>query len=476
MVEFVSTKIAIFIGVISYLLVSWGIPYLDDRGGFSDDELMSISLADYSMLMEDYKTAELPFQRHIRPYQVFSDTYQNARAAFLQAAEELKEHWEYKCRVTQVQKGDPKPISIHNLKVWEDDQQTYTTDIVVLPGNKPGLLIHSSGVHGVEGYAGSAIQVAFLHLIRQFYEDGQLLHHPTVILVHAVNPVGMARYRRVNENNVDLNLNGLLPEEWSNPGSDKYERYFGRDKYDQLSASLLNPATAPTRWDATFGFFVNAVAIVMNNGLFELTGAVKRGQYHDPTGINYGGKDQTTEPSLTLLKDWLADFIHEQAQKDDNPDKSAIGAITWIDLHTGGATGAGSDTLVMSTISCSNDETKKHVQKHFTADALAYQSAKGSLADYCQPLFQEQQHKALILRQEFATVPVPVILIGRALILENAAYQHLPADEALDWAKRTMKPAFYPQSKDWRRKVLERGVRTLVQAMKRSMLLSKKQE
>ena len=33
---------------------------------------------------------------------------------------------------------------------------------------------------------------------------------PTVILVHALNPVGMAQMRRVNEANVDLNRNCLL--------------------------------------------------------------------------------------------------------------------------------------------------------------------------------------------------------------------------------------------------------------------------
>ena len=41
-------------------------------------------------------------------------------------------------------------------------------DIVVIPENREEVLVHSSGVHGVEGYTSSAIQTAFL----EQYERG----------------------------------------------------------------------------------------------------------------------------------------------------------------------------------------------------------------------------------------------------------------------------------------------------------------
>ncbi|KAL3798275.1 hypothetical protein HJC23_000189 [Cyclotella cryptica] len=84
-------------------------------------------------------------------------------------------------------------------------------------------IIHSSGVHGVEGYLGSAIQLRFLHeLIIQNEErldsrkdalskETKLRH---VLIIHAVNPYGMRHHRRTNENNVDLNRNALSAEEW----------------------------------------------------------------------------------------------------------------------------------------------------------------------------------------------------------------------------------------------------------------------
>lgn len=69
-----------------------------------------------------------------------------------------------------------------------------------------GLLAHQSGVHGVEGFFGSAVQTAALRGIA----DGLLPHllpgpRDMVLFVHGVNPFGMAMGRRYNELGVDLN-------------------------------------------------------------------------------------------------------------------------------------------------------------------------------------------------------------------------------------------------------------------------------
>ena len=91
-----------------------------------------------------------------------------------------------------------------------------------------GLLV-ISGTHGVEGFAGSMCQTAWLS------EGAALPDDLAVVLVHAINPYGFAWIRRVNEDNVDLNRNCIdfsasLPE---NVG------------YDQLAEALVPPT-----WDA----------------------------------------------------------------------------------------------------------------------------------------------------------------------------------------------------------------------------------
>lgn len=122
---------------------------------------------------------------------VYSETYYEARNKFHNITKELY------------------PSSkLYTYNITKDDNNTYyTMDIVIIKGTVPGTVVHTSGVHGVEGYAGSAIQISFLKyilpniLLRKSY--------PTFIIIHSINPYGMANYRRFNENNVDLNRNGL---------------------------------------------------------------------------------------------------------------------------------------------------------------------------------------------------------------------------------------------------------------------------
>lgn len=74
------------------------------------------------------------------------------------------------------------------------------------------MLFHSSGVHGVEGYAGSAVQNKILDF---FLETPNMIKDDVaIVIIHVVNPYGMSWWRRWNENNVDLNrnfLSGRLP-------------------------------------------------------------------------------------------------------------------------------------------------------------------------------------------------------------------------------------------------------------------------
>ncbi|KAF4733139.1 hypothetical protein FOZ63_031695, partial [Perkinsus olseni] len=94
----------------------------------------------------------------------------------------------------------------------------YIMDVAVLRptvGHSRGSVVHTSGVHGVEGYGGSGIQCYLLDQIRQAKEEGRLQNiDKTLVFVHAVNPYGMAHYRRVNEENVDLNRIALKSHEF----------------------------------------------------------------------------------------------------------------------------------------------------------------------------------------------------------------------------------------------------------------------
>jgi hypothetical protein len=139
------------------------------------------------------------------------------------------------------------------------------------------LVVFTSGLHGVEGFPGSAVQLALL------------LGSPTVstLFVHALNPWGMANFRRVNESNVDLNRN-FLP-----PGTP----YQGIDEGYRRLSPLLNPSGPPRRWEA---FWPRVGLELARYGLPALRNAIARGQYEEPRGLFYGGAELQRGPTVFL--------------------------------------------------------------------------------------------------------------------------------------------------------------------------------
>src|SRR5262245_27976012 len=91
------------------------------------------------------------------------------------------------------------------------NSEALTIDITTSGDAKPtSALILSSGVHGVEGLFGSAIQLGFLE---KFMPNWRRPKGAAIVLIHAINPFGFAWQRRFNEDNVDLNRNFLLTVE-----------------------------------------------------------------------------------------------------------------------------------------------------------------------------------------------------------------------------------------------------------------------
>ena len=97
------------------------------------------------------------------------------------------------------------------LAVKGPEGEELTIDIAWLGAENPRhVFIHSSGVHGVEAFAGSAIQIQWMQK-----SVTPVANDDAIVLVHALNPYGMAWLRRFNENNVDLNRNFREPGEYT---------------------------------------------------------------------------------------------------------------------------------------------------------------------------------------------------------------------------------------------------------------------
>ncbi len=110
-------------------------------------------------------------------------------------------------------------------------------------------LVVSSGVHGIEGFFGSAVQLALM--------ERWALHGPPSVrclFLHGLNPYGFAWLRRFNEDNVDPNRNFLLPGELYQGAPSGYAGLDG----------LLNPRQPPSRWES---FTLRALPAMLRHGM-----------------------------------------------------------------------------------------------------------------------------------------------------------------------------------------------------------------
>ena len=161
-----------------------------------------------------------------------SEPYARARAGFLQAAE-----------------GRGLRTVSHPIDARSERGEELSIDVAYLGPESPRSVIAvSSGLHGAEGFAGSAIQ----HQLLDTQLDGlELAPDCGLLLVHALNPYGFAVVRRVNESNVDLNRNFLRHPEGhvSNPG---YE-----ELYDAINPETLHSETLCRSENRLAGLFLS---------------------------------------------------------------------------------------------------------------------------------------------------------------------------------------------------------------------------
>ncbi len=339
---------------------------------------------------------------------MFTTTYHEARWAF-------REHARAKgAELLSV------PIEARGQRAADGSQ--LSIDVAFL-GQGPRGLVLSSGLHGVEGYAGSATQ--------RFLLDSALPEDRRIVLIHAINPAGMAGFRRVNERNVDLNRNFL-------PAGEAYE---GSPSHYARLNGLLNPTHEPSSLE----FFARAGWQIMRYGYAPLKQAIAGGQYDFSTGLFWGG-DQLEEGPRQLLE-ILPEIV------------SGMDEITWIDLHTGlGPRGSATylveaplDSAVYRSLA---DRFGDRVQAWDQEGGVAYRIRGG----FPTALAQHLGDRLAMLTCEYGTISSLAVL--RALVDENYRYHH-GGDASL--GKAAMRRAFYPEDQRWQHDVLASAA-TLIQA------------
>lgn len=338
----------------------------------------------------------------------FAPSYEAARASFLQAAD-----------------AAGLAVETHPHPLRGRDGETLAVDVVRDgPPDAERLLLVSSGCHGVEGFCGSAVQHALLGdgaWRRAAHDAGVTLLH-----VHALNPHGFSWWRRVTEDNVDLNRNFRdfgrpLPE---NPA------------YDEL-ADLLVPATWPPSEEVN----ATTMQLIRSRGLDALQAAVSRGQHRHPTGLFYGG----TRPT----------WSHRTVRQILRDHAGRCRRLAWIDLHSGLGPAGQAERIFAGD----NDPTAIARARAWWGEQLTSPhdgSASSALLGgemYTAVRDDAPQAEYTGIALEFGTLPLLEVL--NALRGDQWLENHPQAPEPLRrHIKRQIRDAFCIDTADWKLRVL----------------------
>jgi hypothetical protein len=352
----------------------------------------------------------------------FSANYAAARQRFLSSCE-------------QCAPGLVRALHAHDHPLLGPGQETLACDVLHLGQSEvpEQLLVILSATHGVEGFAGSAIQCDVLPLVEDL-----LQRHATlgVVMIHAFNPWGFAWLRRYDHEGIDLNRNfvdfaSALPD---NP------------EYEHLHARLLAS-------DNVTAGNLNTLHPDMDNATF--LQAVTRGQYTHKDGFFFGGNAPGW--SRLMLEKITAEPVYASAQR-----------IAVIDLHTGlGPYGYGeviNDHAVNSAgYRWAENWYGDNAQSTALGDSVS--SVKQGLLDY-------HWHDVMGDRGCFVTLEFGTYAAGRLLAsliheqqLQNRISQSDIKRDIRHEHIQQLKQFFYPGETSWQQQVLFRGRQVIAMAL-----------
>jgi hypothetical protein len=338
----------------------------------------------------------------------FSSDYRTARDRFLDAAREANLDVE----------------SLRNPYQGPDGQPLFTDVALIGPAAARSVLVVSSGTHGVEGFAGSGIQTGLL-------QEGIASRLPPgvrLVMIHGINPYGMAYLRRATEGNVDLNRNfrdHAVPDS-GNPG---YERL----------ANVIAPQSM-SFWSEV-GAWARLLWFRLTAGREASQAALQRGQYSYPDGLFYGGIEAT----------WSNQTVRSVARRH----LSDADRVVVVDVHTGLGRFGDAELILNDSVTSPNYRRALAIwgatQVSSTiSGASVSEHVDASLKRAFAGMLPEAEVTAVSL--EFGTVPPMEVF--KALRAENWLHHHggrsHPRANAI---KHRLLRAFHPDDARWEERI-----------------------
>ncbi|MDP6390299.1 MAG: M14 family metallopeptidase [Alphaproteobacteria bacterium] len=353
------------------------------------------------------------------PTDFFSADYQEARRKFLDA-----------CR-----SADVRVDSFKNPHSGPDGGELYTDVAVSVPQNSNSILLLESGIHGVEGFAGSGIQTG---LLREGIPT-RITNGTGIVMIHAINPYGFAHLRRVNEDNVDLNRNFV----------DHTKPYPKNSDYEALADAIAPEGHSSFVRISSFARLMRYRAV---HGKLALQSAIAGGQFTHPQGLFYGGTSETwsNKTVRTIIQKYLADARR----------------IAFIDIHTGlGPYGYGELIHNYEIGSPAHERAAAWWGERLKSTATG-ESVSTDLTGTIKLAVSEMLPNTEVTGAtlEFGTVPLTKVL--RAMQDENWMHHYGDKDGVVgQQIQAKMRRVFYPDTDEWKTLVWQQGKQVVEQTL-----------
>jgi hypothetical protein len=366
----------------------------------------------------------------------FSPDYRTARENFLQAVRKTDSLESYNSYPFH---GADQPVPGYQGEELAIDVATFNT------ADARSLIILTSGVHGVEGFAGSCVQTGLLN-------KGYMKNLPEgvgVLIIHAVNPYGFSYYRRFNEDNIDVNRNFFNHK--SPPINEEYS--FFADDFDP---GQIKPPPSHSE----IKLWGKMVWYAIRHGLKQLAKAIGSGQKRYPTGIYYRGTKACWSRNTVLAI--MKKHLPANCKK-----------VVLLDLHT--ALGGYKETKILVADGRGRGRASDwwHQGKYFWQERISVQQPNHLFSmNLNEALAPELYRNSMFKGMEITSATVEFGLMTIKYMLSLEALFSLRAENWLHHQKRTVnghgspgeevikkriKEAFSPEDPEWQNRVWQHG-------------------
>lgn len=382
---------------------------------------ISLFLANANQLQapQPYKNSlHLPIniaQHEIR----FPESYTQAREEFIQLSKQIKK--------------DNFWAVIGSYFPPSNTDPDLSTDYLYIPRSKRHLVIITSGLHGAEAYAGHAIQQLFLK--RVLYTDFPKV---SFLFIHGLNPYGFKYFRRTNEENIDLNRN------YGNE-----EIFLSTNKSYQDHKNIFHPTdkVGHSWWDKMIFYFKVGWVHVVHGKKDILQGL--SGQFTDPKGTNYGGKNAAQQTT------WTKELIRKHTKP--------YARVLHIDLHTGFGEKGKLHYYISDHITQDEYSRAKRIFKNLPlrdGTQKDFYTTNGAFDDWMWRNFEEKKIVSMVY--EYGTMDSQTLKGGLkslwAFTKENQGHYHgYKTIFTKEQTEKQFEELFNPQDLEWQKSVLKQA-------------------